>query len=316
MLPVAAGYTLPLPTSTTFCNHIVMSLIHLLQILVLAIVQGAAELLPVSSSAHVTIAARLMGYDMSRVFEWTFLLVMLHTGTMFSVLVYFWSRWKKMFNQIPAMIVATIATGVVGYPLMKLIKHFLNRGNEGAQTQEIEHLFQNLPMMACALASVGVLIIIAGRKDEKSPGTIGEVKLGQWSIDRRDARFGAAVSWFFALRLDHFHGLLLDIVRARAEEFSFALAVIITPVVIAREVWMLIKEHAAAAQISPALENAPSIGQLLLPGLLGMVFSFLAGLVALVWLSDWLEHGRWKFFGYYCLVAAAVVLAVHFSSPG
>ena len=52
-----------------------MDLIHLLQILVLAIVQGAAELLPVSSSAHVTIVARLMGYDMSRIFEWTFLLM-------------------------------------------------------------------------------------------------------------------------------------------------------------------------------------------------------------------------------------------------
>ena len=293
-----------------------MSLIHLLQILVLAIVQGAAELLPVSSSAHVTIVARLMGYDMSRVFEWTFLLVMLHTGTMFSVLVYFWSRWKKMFNQIPAMIAATIATGMVGYPLMKLIKHFLNRGNEGAQTQEIEHLFQNLPMMACALAAVGVLIIIAGRKDEKSPGTIGEVKLGNGILIgavqglalpfRGFSRSGSTIS----------AGLLLGIVRARAEEFSFALAVIITPVVITREVWMLMKEHAAAAQISPDLENGPSIGQLLLPGLLGMVFSFLAGLVALVWLSKWLERGRWKFFGYYCLVAAAVVLAVHFSSPG
>ena len=54
-------------------------------------------------------------------------------------------------------------------------------------------------------------------------------------------------------------GLLLGIVRACAEEFSFALAVIITPVVIAREVWMLIKEHAAAATASagPALESTP-----------------------------------------------------------
>ena len=92
-----------------------MDFIHLLQILVLAIVQGAAELLPISSSAHVTVAARLMGYDMGNVFEWTFLLVMLHTGTMASVLIYFWSRWKKMFDQVPAMVVATVCTAVVGY---------------------------------------------------------------------------------------------------------------------------------------------------------------------------------------------------------
>ena len=43
-----------------------------------------------------------------------------------------------------------------------------------------------------------------------------------------------------------------------------------------------------------------------------MVFSFLAGLLALKWLSRWLEGGRWKFFGIYCLVAAAVVLGSHY----
>ena len=44
----------------------------------------------------------------------------------------------------------------------------------------------------------------------------------------------------------------------------------------------------------------------LLP-VIGLGFSFLAGLVALRWLSSWLEHGRWQYFGYYCLCASAVV---------
>ena len=43
-----------------------------------------------------------------------------------------------------------------------------------------------------------------------------------------------------------------------------------------------------------------------------MVFSFIAGLLALKWLSRWLEGGRWKFFGFYCLIAAAGVLLIHF----
>ena len=38
-----------------------------------------------------------------------------------------------------------------------------------------------------------------------------------------------------------------------------------------------------------------------------MLFSFLAGLVALRWLSQWLETGRWQWFGVYCLAAAGVV---------
>jgi len=44
---------------------------------------------------------------------------------------------------------------------------------------------------------------------------------------------------------------------------------------------------------------------------LGMVFSFLAGLAALRWLSSWLENGRWYLFGIYCLVASGVVFYLH-----
>ena len=63
------------------------------QIILLALIQGMAELLPVSSTAHVIVAEKLMGLDPSKP-ELTFLLVMLHTGTMFAVLFYFWPRWK------------------------------------------------------------------------------------------------------------------------------------------------------------------------------------------------------------------------------
>lgn len=59
-----------------------------LKILILAIVQGLAELLPVSSSAHVVVTEKLLGLDPSSP-PMTLLLVMLHTGTMFAVIVYF-----------------------------------------------------------------------------------------------------------------------------------------------------------------------------------------------------------------------------------
>jgi undecaprenyl-diphosphatase len=290
-----------------------MELWHILQIIVLAMVQGAAELLPISSSAHVTVAAKLMCYDMGQIYEWTFLLVMLHTGTMFSVLIYFRSRWKSLLNQIPALIGATACTGVVGYPLMLLLKKILNSGSEQAQPQEIEHLFLNLPLMACSLAAVGVLIVVAGRKDEKTPGTETDFSLGTAAVIgavqglalpfRGFSRSGSTIS----------AGMLMGIVRTRAEEFSFALAVILTPVVVAREVLMLIKQHGVSA--SAAEQAVPtSLAPLFLPGLLGMFFSFIAGLVALAWLSKWLEQGRWKCFGYYCVVAAVAVLVIRFLS--
>jgi undecaprenyl-diphosphatase len=68
----------------------------LLQVIILAVVQGFAELLPVSSSAHVVVAEKLMGLDPSSP-QMTLLLVMLHTGTMFAVIAFFWNTWKKAY---------------------------------------------------------------------------------------------------------------------------------------------------------------------------------------------------------------------------
>ena len=99
-------------------------------------------------------------------------------------------------------------------------------------------------------------------------------------------------------------GLLLGVARKPAEEFSFALAVVLTPPAIGRELLRLLKSQGEAP-----LDTA-GMFHLMLPGLLGMVFSFLAGIAALLWLSRWLESGRWPWFGYYCLIAAAGVLAL------
>jgi undecaprenyl-diphosphatase len=87
------------------------------------------------------------------------------------------------------------------------------------------------------------------------------------------------------------------------EEFSFALAVVLTPPVIAKELWRLFKAHSETNQPSQLLHVA-------LPGLFGMVCSFVAGWFGLSLLSRWLEAGRWKFFGYYCVVAAIIVFAL------
>ncbi|WP_182058960.1 undecaprenyl-diphosphate phosphatase, partial [Pantoea sp. ME81] len=60
---------------------------------ILAVIQGLAELLPVSSSAHVIMTEKLLGLDPAAP-DMTLLLVMLHTGTMFAVIVYFWNNWR------------------------------------------------------------------------------------------------------------------------------------------------------------------------------------------------------------------------------
>jgi undecaprenyl-diphosphatase len=97
--------------------------------------------------------------------------------------------------------------------------------------------------------------------------------------------------------------MLLGVAKSRAEMFSFALAVVLTPVVVAREVMRVMQaEHASGGA---TLESA-AFGSVL-----GAVFAFVAGLIALKWLSRWLEGGRWYLFGIYCLIAAVGVGYLH-----
>lgn len=275
-----------------------------LQIAVLATVQGAAELLPVSSSAHVITAEKLMGLDPTSP-EMTMLLVMLHTGTMFAVILYFWRSWKYAYfrswsafrDNAVIVLAATAATGLVGLGLLALIKHAVMGSDPGF---EIEHLFGNPKLMAAALAAAGLLIIGSSFIPERSNRgltlwrsvLVGAVQ-GLCLPFRGFSRSGATIST----------ALAMGVARRRAEEFSFALAVVLTPAVIAKEAHRLLGTHALAPQ-APGV----SLWQTLTPGLIGMVLSFFAGLLALRWLSGWLESGRWHFFGAYCLAAAGFVL--------
>jgi undecaprenyl-diphosphatase len=282
-----------------------------LYILILAVVQGLAELLPVSSSAHVVVAEKLLGLDPSSP-SMTLLLVMLHTGTMFAVIVYFWRQWRDTYFRSIAdfrsfagfIVLATALTGLIGEAMIKVIEKTFFREVPQAQ---IEDLFSHLELIAPALALVGILILVAGivekRKsigrfnetngpNARQAGIIGAVQ-GLCLPFRGFSRSGATIS----------AGMLLGMAKSRAEMFSFALAVVLTPVVVAREVMRVV--HAENATGTAALASA------VFPSLLGAFFAFLAGLIALKWLSRWLAGGRWYLFGIYCLIAAVGVGYLH-----
>jgi undecaprenyl-diphosphatase len=280
----------------------------LLQILLLGLIQGAAELLPVSSSAHVIVVEKLLHLDPSSP-EMTFLLVMLHTGTMFAVILYFWPAWRKSFladvsrrrAAAAGVVVATVATGAVYLVLKELIEKVAMHGRAKA---EVELLFSNLWLIGGALAAAGVLILVSARSRHRREVAaaiglgdalwIGAVQ-GLCIPFRGFSRSGATIST----------GLLRGVAKAPVEEFSFALAVILTPAAIGQELLRLHEAHPEAASPSYFL---PLAG----PGLAGMVGSFGAGLLALRWLSRWLEQGRWPHFGLYCLAFSVLILFLAF----
>ena len=295
-----------------------------LHVIILAIVQGLAELLPVSSSAHVVVAEKLMHLDPTSP-QMTLLLVMLHTGTMFAVIAYFWKTWLNtyfanadVFKRFAIRAIwATVITVVIGFGLKSLIEHTMFKGQPKA---EIEQLFGRLDLIAPALAAAGLMILIAGiieRRQMQSETARTEslttnfsgtsVTMGQagWMgfvqglalPFRGFSRSGTTIS----------AGMLTGANKERAERFSFALAVILTPGVVGLEAIRMLKDVKAQAAQGVTVDLKGSV----LMSLLGAFFAFLAGLVALKWLSSWLESGKWYLFGIYCLLASGVVFYLH-----
>jgi undecaprenyl-diphosphatase len=300
----------------------------LLKVLILAIVQGLAELLPVSSSAHVVVAEKLLHLDPSSP-QMTLILVMLHTGTMFAVIVYFWSQWRLAYfttaHALKRFLVrafwATLLTFLIGYPIIFLIEHTAFRG---LPKGEIEQLFSRLDLIAPALFAAGVIILLSSLRERSAqaraaaqtarPDYERSIVLTGDNVTFSQAGFMGAIQGL-CLPFRGFSrsgatistGLLTGATRQRAERFSFALAVIITPAAIAREAERLLKAKQYADIYGPPLNLHASI----LAALLGMVFSFFAGLAALRWLSSWLEQGRWYLFGIYCIIASFVVFYLY-----
>ena len=309
----------------------------LLKVLILAIVQGLAELLPVSSSAHVVVAEKLLGMDPSSP-EMTLLLAMLHTGTMFAVIVFFWSQWKRTYfvsadafkRFVVRAVWATALTAIIGYPIIHVIEHHERKAVLSATLQsttipcsygkgDVEALFSRLDIVAPALFAAGLLILWAGMKER------GKSPLASVSYERAASRSGENVTfrqagWMGAVQglclpfrgfsrsgATISTGLLTGAERSRAERFSFALPVIITPAVLAREFWRVWRAaHDATPGCHPAALHAS-----VATGVIGMVLSFVAGIAALRWLSSWLENGRWYWFGIYCVLASAAVFYLH-----
>jgi undecaprenyl-diphosphatase len=293
-----------------------MNTIEIIKIIILAIVQGFGELLPISSSAHVILIARLLGIKDTSTPQFTFLVVMLHTGTMFATIVYFWRRWMRLlfpeptpghpgyrinFHFIKMIIAATAATGVLGLGLLFFLEKVILKGH-------VELLFRNLWLMGVSLAAVGVLMVLADRLEKPEtprPLTlassiwIGLIQ-GLCLPFRGFSRSGATISV----------GLFRGLDRRLAEEFSFALAVVLTPPVILRSLWRVYQFSTQNGE-----DDALNVEQMLTPGLVGMVFSFLAGLVALKLLCAVLESGRWRYFGIYCLFASCVMFFAAYWMP-
>ncbi|MBW6457568.1 MAG: undecaprenyl-diphosphate phosphatase [FCB group bacterium] len=261
-----------------------------LKIIILAIIQGLTEFLPVSSSGHLVLAKYMLGLESPGVM----LEVFLHFGTFMSVLVIFW-------KDVVRIIAAVLANfwKVWKYPaIMKKNEDFamgvyifismIPAGVIGLLFEEqIEGFFDNIFMVGIALLVTGtVLFLTQWAHNEKKPLTGWRAILmglaQALAIIPGISRSGSTVST----------GMFLGIPREKLAKFSFLMAL---PIIFGAT---LIEARDALAMDGFAW---PAI-------IIGTGTSFLFGYFAVKWLLSAIIKGKLHFFGFYCLTVGFLAL--------
>lgn len=255
------------------------------QIFLLAVVQGVTEFLPISSSGHLVIVAALTGVT-DNVVD---LNIVLHVGTLLSILVFYWTRVWRLLGEdrrlIGLLIVGTVPVVLLGVPLKKFAPQVLAS-----------------PLLAgCMLPVTGLLLLWAAGRREAGEREYQDLDLADalWigctqalAILPGISRSGTTIS----------AGLLRGLTPASAATFSFLLAI---PAIAGAGVWECISLLRDASSASSADAPATPLGLLLF----GAAVAFSVGLVSLVWLVRWLERGRLHYFAWWCIpVGIAVIL--------
>jgi undecaprenyl-diphosphatase len=245
------------------------------QAIILAIVEGITEFLPVSSTGHMIIASSLMGIshlEFTKMFT-----VNIQFGAILSVLVLYWKRFFQTTDFYFKLLVAFLPAAVIGF----LLNDF------------IDALLENVVVVAISLLVGGVILIFIDR-------------ITNDSVKDRE------ISYFDALKIGFFQciamipgvsrsastiigGMLQGLSRKQAAEFSFFLAV---PTMAAAGGYKLLKTYDTI--------QAADIKVLLI----GNLVAFVVAMLAIKFFISFLTKYGFKVFGYYRIILGLVLLGL------
>lgn len=264
---------------------------EVVQAIILGVVQGLTEFLPVSSSAHLNVFPWIFGWDeISESFD-----VALHLGTLLAIMIFFFKDWinlikggcKKVFKKEDSLdgkifwylVIATIPAGILSLVLDKISEMIVN-GN-----LKIEML-----LISIALIVMGIILYVVDKKAE-SKVKYEELNLKQSIIIAMSQALAAAFPGVSRSGITMTVARMLKVDRESAAKFSFLLA---TPIV-------------AAA----VLVNITSF-TLSWAFFAGVLASFLVGLIVIKFLMDYLKKGSFKIFAIYRIIIGVIILALLF----
>ncbi len=269
------------------------------QAIILGVVQGLTEFLPVSSSAHLNLFPWIFNWqEMGEGFD-----VALHIGTLLAVVLFFYKDWVKLikggYEQVKYkkkttegrlfwyIIFATIPTGILCIVFDKLSEKFTEilAGIFGTTFISAEML-----LISIALIVMGILLYVV---DKKSKATVEYKKItfkqSLWIA--MSQAIAAAFPGVSRSGITMTVGRKMGLTREAAAKFSFLLS---TPVI-------------AAAALFKLKDFVFSV-----PFFLGILVSFIVGMIVIKFLLKYLQKGSFKVFAVYRVVLGIIVLLLFF----
>ena len=266
-----------------------MDIALLIKAVVMGIVEGLTEFLPISSTGHLILAGALLGFDddKAKVFD-----IAIQTGAIFAVILVYWQKIRSTLVELPTqkraqqfalnVLIAFLPAVVLGLLFGKTIK---------------AHLFT--PVVVATTFIVGGFIILWAEKRQAAGGNAVRI------LDADD------MTWKDALKVGLVQclamipgtsrsgatiigGMLLGLSRKAATDFSFYLAI---PTLIGAGVYSLYKERALLTMADVPLFSV------------GLVVSFLSAWLCVRWLLRFIATHSFVGFAWYRIAFGIVVLA-------
>ncbi|MCO6162009.1 undecaprenyl-diphosphate phosphatase [Flavobacterium sp. NRK F7] len=250
-----------------------------LQAIILAIIEGITEFLPVSSTGHMIIASSFFGIaddDFTKLFT-----IVIQLGTILSVVVLYFKRFFQSINFYYKLFVAFIPAVVFGLLLNDII----------------DSLLENPIVVAISLIIGGFILLKVddwfGNSENTEISYVTALKIGFFqclAMIPGVSRSGASIVGGMSQKLS----------RTAAAEFSFFLAI---PTMLGATVKKLYDYYKAGFELTQDQT------QLLL---IGNIVGFIVALIAIKSFIGYLTKHGFKVFGYYRILAGVAILLIHF----
>ncbi|HTA82577.1 MAG TPA: undecaprenyl-diphosphate phosphatase [Bacteroidia bacterium] len=256
---------------------------NLIQAIILGIVEGITEFLPISSTGHMIIVSSFMGIaddPFTKAFT-----VAIQFGAILSVLVLYWKRFLQSFNFYVKLLIAFLPAAVIGLACNKLIDRMLG----------------NVLVVGFSLLIGGIILLFVDKwfaktenGEDKEITNLMALKIGFFQVISMIPGVSRSAATIIG-------GLSQKLNRKTAIEFSFFLAV---PTMFAATCYKVFefyhKEHIFHREDVKLL-------------LIGNIIAFIVAIVAIKGLISFLTKYGFKAFGYYRILAGLLVIILFYS---